>query len=169
MKNIRRIHEVGKTIIACEVYIIHDNKVLMHQRAFDKKVFPGFWIGPGGYIDEGEDVLTAAIREVTEETGVVLEQKDVELKVLAFHHHLDRGEIWNEYLFRATIPSYQEIKNTPEGNSKWIEIGELMKTENVFPPSKYYFDHIFNKPGILYNYSNWKNAELVDVLSERSG
>lgn len=29
------------------------------------------WLQPGGHVDPGEDVLTAAIREVQEETGVV--------------------------------------------------------------------------------------------------
>ncbi len=29
------------------------------------------WLQPGGHVDPGEDVLTAAIREVEEETGVV--------------------------------------------------------------------------------------------------
>jgi 8-oxo-dGTP pyrophosphatase MutT (NUDIX family) len=31
----------------------------------------GRWLQPGGHIDPGEDVLTAAVREVQEETGVV--------------------------------------------------------------------------------------------------
>lgn len=29
------------------------------------------WLQPGGHVDPGEDVLTAAIREVEEETGVI--------------------------------------------------------------------------------------------------
>ncbi len=163
----RRLHEVGKLIVACETYIVRDGSVLMHKRAADKKQFPGFWIGPGGHIDEGEDAFSAAIREVKEETGVTLSTKDVALKVLAFHHHIDRGEVWMEYLFHATIPTAQPVRSTSEGTSQWINLDELLRMDNVFPPSQYYFHHIFqNKPGIMYNYSQWKEAKLVRVLSE---
>ena len=164
----QKLHEIGQLMVACEVYIVHDGQVLMHQRAKNKSKFPGFWIGPGGHVDEGEDVLTAAMREIKEETGVSLEAKNVKLKVLAFHHHLDRGEVWMEYLFRATIPANQEIISTSEGESKWIDLKELLTLENVFPPSKYYFDHILNDlPGIIYNASEWKNAGLVKIQSQR--
>lgn len=140
----------------------------MHQRAKDKKKFPGFWLGPGGHVDAGEDVLTTALREIKEETGVTIQNSDIELKVLAFHHHLDREEVWMEYLFRATIPEQIQPQPNHEGHSEWIEIDKLMQMENVFPPSKYYFDHILNnKPGIVYNMSEWREAELVQVLSER--
>lgn len=142
----------------------------MHKRADDKKLFPGFWIGPGGHVDEGEDVLSAAIREIQEETGVTLLPEHISLKVIAFHHHLDRGEVWMEYLFRAEIPSEQPVRSTQEGETTWISIGELMHLENVFPPSKYYLEHILDKTsGIKYNASEWKNAQLVRVLSEREG
>ncbi|MEN8252968.1 MAG: NUDIX domain-containing protein [Patescibacteria group bacterium] len=163
-----KLHKLGKLIVACEAYIIHDGKVLMHKRAEDKKKFPGFWIGPGGHVESGEDVLTTAIREVEEETGVKVKADDIKLKVLAFHHHLDREEVWMEYLFRATIPENQKPISTHEGESEWIEIAKLLKMDKVFPPSKYYFDHILSdKPGIMYNASQWSDAELVKVQSER--
>ncbi len=170
MKNriTRRLHELGNPIVACETYIVYDNKVLMHKRSGTKKKFPGYWIGPGGHVEEGEDVLTTAIREVKEETGVQLKPKNIKLKVLAFHHHIDRDEVWIEYLFRAAIPQSQKIQSTHEGKSQWIEIEELKALKNIFPPSKFYFDHILNnKPGILYNFSQWKDAQLVKVLSQR--
>ena len=167
-KKPKRLHELVQLIVACETYIIHDGKVLMHKRAEDKKKFPGFWIGPGGHVDEGEDVLTTAIREVKEEAGVDIYPQDIKLKVLAFHNHIDRNEVWMEYLFRATIPSRQKVVSNHEGESKWIPLQELIKMDKVFPPSKYYFNHILNdNPGILYNSSQWKNSHLVKVMSER--
>lgn len=164
----KRLHELGQLIVACEVYIVHKDHVLMHKRAETKEKFPGFWLGPGGHVDAGEDALTAAIREVKEETGVTLEPKDILLKVLSFHHHLDRGEVWMEYMFRAEILTDQPVYSTDEGETKWIAIDEVMKMGNVFPPSKYYLKHILDaNSGIIYNASEWEEAQLVRVLSER--
>jgi 8-oxo-dGTP pyrophosphatase MutT (NUDIX family) len=166
----KRLHEVGQLIVACETYIVHNGKVLMHKRAENKSKFPGFWIGPGGHVDEGEDVLSAAIREIYEETGVILEPSQVTLKVLAFHHHLDRGEVWMEYLFRAEIPAEQSIHSTAEGLTAWLPIEEVLTMDQVFPPSKYYLGHILNSDsGIMYNASEWQDAQLVKVLSEHLG
>ncbi len=140
----------------------------MHKRSEDKKKFPGFWIGPGGHIEAGEDALSAAIREVKEETGVSLQPNNVSLKVLAFHHHLDRDEVWMEYLFRANIPSSQPIHSTNEGETHWIELDKVLTLEKLFPPSGYYLKHILDEhSGIMYNSSEWKDAQLVRVLSEQ--
>ncbi len=163
----KKLHELGQLIVGCEVYIVHQNRVLMHKRAADKSLFPGYWIGPGGHVEADEDALSAAIREIKEETGVTLMSENVTLKVLAFHHHLDRKEVWMEYLFRAEIPSSQPIHSTDEGETKWIAIDELMTLDNIFPPSQYYLEHILDKQsGILFNSSSWKNANLVQVHSQ---
>ena len=45
-------------------------KVLLTRRHQAAKLFPGVWVLPGGHVDEGEDLLTAALREVLEETGI---------------------------------------------------------------------------------------------------
>ena len=50
--------------------IIHDeeNRVLLVKRAIE----PGYgkWVFPGGYVDRGEEVQVAAIREAREEAGL---------------------------------------------------------------------------------------------------
>lgn len=164
-----KLHKVGQLKVACETYIIHDGKVLMHKRAAEKKVFPNFWIGPGGHIEGDEDALAAAIREVKEETGVTLAPKQIQLKVLAFHHRPNRGEIWVEYLFRAEIPESQPIHSTPEGDNQWVDLDKALQLEPLFPPTKYYLEHILNPhTGILYNASSWDDEQLLEVFSEHT-
>ena len=48
-----------------------EGRVLLVRRAIE----PGFgkWVFPGGYVDRGEHVLAAALREAREESGLVVE------------------------------------------------------------------------------------------------
>jgi 8-oxo-dGTP pyrophosphatase MutT (NUDIX family) len=57
------LHE--KIDFTTSVYIVFDNKVLLHQH---KKL--GTWLPPGGHIELDEDPVQAAIREAKEESGL---------------------------------------------------------------------------------------------------
>ncbi|MEO9572030.1 MAG: NUDIX domain-containing protein [Polaribacter sp.] len=53
-------------------------RILLQKRALTKKVFPGLWdISVAGHIGAGEEVLESAKREVFEEIGLKLEEKDL--------------------------------------------------------------------------------------------
>jgi 8-oxo-dGTP diphosphatase len=163
----KRLHEIAQPIFTAEVYIMCGDEVLMFKRSDDKKNFPGFWSIPGGHIDEGEDPLAAAIREVKEETGVDVTPDNLKLKVVALHHHLDRQEMFVAFAFATTIPHKVTPQNSPEGTNHWVKKSEMLVMENVFAPIKYYFNHVLNdKPGVIYNMSEWENTQLVRVLSE---
>lgn len=168
MTNPKHLHEVAQPIFVAEVYIMHDDKLLMFKRSETKKKFPGFWSLPGGHIDEGEDPLAAAIREVKEETGVTIVPEEIKLKVVALHHHTDREELYAAFAFAVTLHEKPAIVSEErEGKAHWVPIAEAKELENVFEPVKHYFDHVLNnKPGIVYNNSRWENTQLVEVLSE---
>jgi ADP-ribose pyrophosphatase YjhB (NUDIX family) len=49
---------------------VRDGRVLLARRAIEPAL--GFWTFPGGYVDWGEDMATAARREMREEVGLDL-------------------------------------------------------------------------------------------------
>lgn len=55
-----------------------DKKILLQKRALTKKVFPGIWdISVAGHLAAGEKIIDGAKREVFEEIGLQLEEKDL--------------------------------------------------------------------------------------------
>lgn len=55
-----------------------DKKILLQKRALTKKVFPGLWdISVAGHIGAGETILTSAKREILEEIGLELQEKEL--------------------------------------------------------------------------------------------
>ncbi|OGG06161.1 hypothetical protein A2872_04295 [Candidatus Gottesmanbacteria bacterium RIFCSPHIGHO2_01_FULL_42_12] len=74
-------------------------------------------------------------------------------------------ETYLSFIFLAKIPDFQEAKKDDvEGQSEWIPIRKLLSMKKVFPPSKYYFDHVLNDTsGIMYVHATWNNGKLVKV------
>lgn len=62
-------------LLAVDVIILQDGKIVLIRRK--NPPFQGMWALPGGFVEVGETVEAAAVREAHEETGL-----DVELKGL---------------------------------------------------------------------------------------
>ena len=52
-------------------------EVLLVQRTHDARFMPGVWVFPGGAVDAGEDLTTAALRELREEAGLDADAGDL--------------------------------------------------------------------------------------------
>ncbi|HNS03793.1 MAG TPA: NUDIX domain-containing protein [Anaerolineae bacterium] len=53
-------------------FILHGDDVLLIQRGQHKRLFPGKVNGVGGHVEAGEDVAASAVREIYEETGLMV-------------------------------------------------------------------------------------------------
>jgi 8-oxo-dGTP diphosphatase len=60
-------------LAVCLALVDGDKKVLVTRRNIKMKIFPHAWVLPGGHVDPGETLENAAIRELFEETGVLIE------------------------------------------------------------------------------------------------
>ena len=54
------------------------NSILVIKRKFDP--FKGFWALPGGFLDYNEEPLTACLRELKEETGLLGREGNIGIK-----------------------------------------------------------------------------------------
>ena len=54
-------------VAACSI-VEHDNRIVLLQRSINPQ--KGKWVVPGGFVDRGEEVVKAALRETEEECGI---------------------------------------------------------------------------------------------------
>ncbi|HEX5165423.1 MAG TPA: NTP transferase domain-containing protein [Thermomicrobiales bacterium] len=63
--------------VATAVVVEIDGKVVLQQRAIDPGI--GKWTFPGGFVERGEPVREAAVREILEEVGVTVAAEELTL------------------------------------------------------------------------------------------
>ncbi|BAJ31831.1 MULTISPECIES: NUDIX domain-containing protein [Kitasatospora] len=101
-----------------------------------------WWFTVGGGIDEGEDALAAAVRELREETALDLPAERLgpvvwtRRTVFTFHDHLFSQ--WEEYrLLRLTAAETAAVRVDP-GEARfghhWWTVDELADTDQIIRP-----------------------------------
>lgn len=94
--------------------------LLLHRR---RSPNAGMWNGIGGKIEPGEDPFAACIREVREETGLVI--NDPTLRALLVITVRETDEVWVIYVFRAPAPA-GEVAASEEGDLRWVHADEIL-------------------------------------------
>ena len=115
------------TIPRTLIFITYGDCVLLLKGAPDKRLWANQYNGVGGHIERGEDVLTAAKREVFEETGLSI--KELWLRgIVTVDTGQDVGIVICIFLGEAYG---DELKPSPEGTLEWVQLSEIDKVPLV--------------------------------------
>ena len=137
-------------------FFTSDKKILLQKRALTKKVFPGIWdISVAGHIGAGEEVLEGAKREVFEEIGLILEDKDfikIGTRIHQVNHENGIQDNEHHHVFIAELKTpISKLTMQPEevaGLELWDlkVLKETKNLENVLLPRFHeYYVSVYNK------------------------
>lgn len=110
-------------------FITHGDDVLLLRGAPTKRIWPNKYNGVGGHVEPDEDVRSAALREIQEETG--LEVRDLRLcGVINIPVDADDNTGILVFCFTATATT-QGVQASEEGALGWIPHDRLLELELV--------------------------------------
>ena len=138
----------GEFIISITAWIVNkEGKILMTQRKLDK-VKGGMWEPTTGLVTSGETSKQGALRELKEEIGLELKEKDISLIKEIIEEREDLNFFRDIYLVNKEI-SIEEIKfNDGEViNAKYVSIDEFnnMIKNKVTHEWLEYFNELYKK------------------------
>lgn len=133
------VHTDGDWHKSVHIWAKENNKILFQKRKDDKESFPSCYDAAcTGHVDAGETYLQAAIREVKEEIGLEIDEKNL-LPVCKKHFCVDENfngkkfisnELTQIYLLKDCDFSNLSFQEEEISELKWFSVEELKKIIN---------------------------------------
>lgn len=140
------------------------DQILLLNRDFPH--WMGAWNGVGGKIEKNETPLACALREIKEETGIVLNDITFKGKISWTDGTTDFGCM---YAFIAELPeSYPYVTpiKVEEGILDWKHLSWIFHPENVgIADLKHYLPKMLDETTNYEYIFTYKDSELIDITS----
>ncbi len=127
--------------LATLCYVMHNDKTLMlYRNKKENDYHEGKWNGLGGKLENGETPEECAIREVYEESGLII--KNPVMKGIITFPLFDGKDDW--YVFIFVIKEFEgKLIDSPEGELRWISNTDLIKL-NLWDGDKIFIPWLFD-------------------------
>lgn len=103
------------------VLVNRRGEIFCTRRSAEKRMFPGWWETTNGGVLAGEDSLSAAVRELREETGIVLPKDELTF----LYRYQDEEDIRDIYAARADFPAGRAVLQPGETDgAQWVPFDE---------------------------------------------
>lgn len=124
-----RTHQRGTPSVRGEYHVVvsiwtvdTQNRVLLTLRDPVKESFPNHWENTGGSVLSGESSLSAAVRELEEETGIIARQDELVL----VGSEITRDSFVDHYLLRRDLPLRDvRLQSGETADARWVTLDEL--------------------------------------------
>jgi ADP-ribose pyrophosphatase YjhB (NUDIX family) len=111
------------------VAVFADDRVLLHRRGVPP--YQGQWAPPGGFVEAGESLEAAAVREVHEETGILLQPKQLMPCAVISLPHLN--QIYHGFIARLSTPLPARAMPPESLEAGWFSESEVRALDNWAP------------------------------------
>ena len=143
-------------------YINDGRKTLMlHRIKKENDMHEGKWNGLGGKLESGESPEECVIREVYEESGLII--KNPNLRGIMTFPKFDDIDDWLVFLYTATDFNGDLIESN-EGVLKWINNNEILNL-NLWEGDKIYLDWLnqdkFFSAKFIYKKRSLKDYNVI--------
>ncbi len=148
-------------LLATLCYLKHQGHTLMiHRNKKPGDIHSGKWNGLGGKFEPGETPEECVIREVLEESGLLITEPRYH-GLIMFPRF--KGEDWYVFVFSATHFTGEQIPS-PEGDLAWVpdcelEALPLWPSDHIFLP--WMAQDRFFSAKFLYNGDDLISSEVV--------
>jgi len=153
-----------KTLINTSLcYIEKDNSYLMlHRTKKEHDYNKDKWIGIGGKFENGESPEDCAVREIWEETGLVVESADLEYCGIVTFVDVSEAEAYTEFMhiFRARKFSGELKSDCDEGELEWVPLAKLKELPH-WQADEIFYDFLAENHPFYSLKAVYKNNKLI--------